>query len=334
MDNKVVNPHDHFFKQTLARPEMAAEFFRLYLPPRVVALFDLQRVERGPDSFIDKELQEHLSDALFRVGLRNGGEAFIYVLLEHKSAPDEWVALQLLRYLVRIWEQTREAAPDKKLPLVFPVVFYHGRRKWKVAENFAALFDWRNLAGELHDYVPEFRYHLFDLARYDDEDLTGQPVLAATLRLLKHVFRADLKEQLPEALRLIISGELPTDDELEAVRLMLAYLRAAKRIREPEFNAAFRAVLQERGMNMEETFIDRWIRQGMQQGLQKGEVTFALRALRRRFGTLAPQLETQINLLSPPQLESLAEALFDFRTLEDLTAWLQEHGPEVQPMSV
>ncbi|MBV8806204.1 MAG: Rpn family recombination-promoting nuclease/putative transposase, partial [Sinobacteraceae bacterium] len=51
---------------------------------------------------MDEELREHLSDVLFRVQLKTGGDAFAYVLVEHKSVPDPGARLQLLRYVVRI----------------------------------------------------------------------------------------------------------------------------------------------------------------------------------------------------------------------------------------
>lgn len=56
----------------------------------------------------------------------------------------------------------------------------------------------------------------------------------------------------------------------------------------------------------------------------------ALRLLQRRFGaSLAPAHEQRIRRLSLEQAEALMEALLDFRTLDDLGAWLasQETPP-------
>lgn len=108
-------PHDAYFKATFGRPTAAAEFLRHYLPPEIVRLLDLTRLELEKDTFVDARLRRHFSDLLYRVGLLAGGEAFIYFLLEHKSAPDEWTILQLLRYLAQAWEQMRQRGA-KKLP--------------------------------------------------------------------------------------------------------------------------------------------------------------------------------------------------------------------------
>ena len=93
--------------------------------------------------------------------------------------------------MVRIWEQ----ALHQKQPLlpILPLVFYHGRHRWTVAENFRALFE---TPVELEPYLPEYRYLLYDLNRYKDEELQGAKILRAPLLLLKYIFRRDLKERL------------------------------------------------------------------------------------------------------------------------------------------
>lgn len=128
---QVPNPHDTFFKRTFARLEVAAEFLRHYLPAEVAGLLDLTQLTLEKDSFVDAKLRQHFSDLLYRVGLKEGGAAYVYILLEHKSAPEEWVALQLLRYLAQAWEQLRRAG-SARLPLIIPVVCYHGAVPWRV----------------------------------------------------------------------------------------------------------------------------------------------------------------------------------------------------------
>jgi len=64
------------------------------------------------------------------------------------------------------------------------------------------------------------------------------------------------------------------------------------------------------------------VQQGLQQGRQAEASALILRQLNRRFGGLAPVLETRIRGLSMEQLEGLAEALLDFGTVADLQHWL------------
>lgn len=74
----------------------------------------------------------------------------------------------------------------------------------------------------------------------------------------------------------------------------------------------------------ESAFYQDILAEGLQQGLQLGETTLILRQLRRRFGSIPPEIETQVQTLTIPQLEALAEALLDFTDVTALTSWLRQ----------
>ena len=173
------NPHDRFFKEVFSRPEIAADFLANYLPGSVTGVLDLTNPELVKGSFVDAELRQHFSDLLYRVRLRAGPEAFVYLLFEHKSAPDDRVAFQLLRYLLRIWEPIARRHMAK-LPPIFPLVLYHGRSKWTIARNFGATIDW-DRAEPLKRYVPEFEYYVCDLTEYEADEIQG--AISATGRI-------------------------------------------------------------------------------------------------------------------------------------------------------
>ncbi|MGH2544101.1 MAG: Rpn family recombination-promoting nuclease/putative transposase, partial [Ardenticatenaceae bacterium] len=64
------NPHDRFFKEIFARPEVAQDFLQNYLPAEVAALLapTLPQLQHG--SFVDETMQEHHSDLLYEVQLQ------------------------------------------------------------------------------------------------------------------------------------------------------------------------------------------------------------------------------------------------------------------------
>jgi len=72
-----------------------------------------------------------------------------------------------------------------------------------------------------------------------------------------------------------------------------------------------------------------------QEGLETGlkqllgrEQELVLKLLSRKVGKLPPKLELQVKALPLDPLEELAEALLDFSTLDDLSAWLDNNNPE------
>ena len=323
--SELANPHDSFFKDLLARPEMAADFLAHYLPPEVAAELDVTVPELVKDSFIDAELQPHFSDLLYRVRLKRGGAAYVYVLFEHKSAPDAWVGFQLFRYQARIWEPlVRQKV--KKLPPIFPLVLFHGRTHWRAARNFGALIEWRE-AKALRRYVPEFEYYLIDLSAFSDAEIKGAVFLRVGLLLLKHIFSRRLWSQLP-----LILGLLPVPDEsaLEYIQTIMTYVAAVTgQVTENRYKEIMVKAFPAMKETMMQTFNERWIKQGR----QEGSLVITLRQLQRRLGALEAETEARIRALSFEQIEQLGEALLDFNTPDDLAAWLREHALNGSPLS-
>jgi len=80
-NDKVSNPHDKFFKETMKDPQTAGDFLRLYLPKELAEKLNLNKLKLQKDSFIDSKLQVLQTDLLFKTEYL-GKPAFIYVLFE------------------------------------------------------------------------------------------------------------------------------------------------------------------------------------------------------------------------------------------------------------
>ncbi|MCG8353704.1 MAG: Rpn family recombination-promoting nuclease/putative transposase [Chloroflexales bacterium] len=266
--SEINHPHDHFFRSAFARPEVAHDFLRFYLPPPVVALLDLTTLELRPDSYIDDDLREHCTDLLYQTRRHDGADAYVYLLFEHKSAPDSLVAFQLLRYMVRIWEQILREAPPPKLPPIIPLVIYHGRVRWNVAPDFDALLDG---PADLHPYGPAFRYELYDLSQYRDEELVGAATLQVALQVLKYIFDDQLAQRLPAILALLtaLSRQRSGLDYLYTVLRYVA--QAGRTVTEDALRQAVRTVFAAEGEAMMTTVAEQWRERGKQEGLALGK---------------------------------------------------------------
>jgi len=62
--------------------------------------------------------------------------------------------------------------------------------------------------------------------------------------------------------------------------------------------------------------------EGKAEGKSEGEIAIIVRQLCRRLSSLSPHYETAVRELPLERLEALGEALLDFRTEADLSAWL------------
>jgi len=152
--HKVNNIHDALFRETMSHREVAADFLRNYLPDNVLRRIRLETLSIRKDTFVAPDQARHHSDLLYEVRLLSGRSAFVYFLFEHKSAPDRFVALQLLRYMLEIWELSRKQRKARRsLPLIIPIVVYHGRSRQR-AVRLGELVDCADEG--LGAYVPDF----------------------------------------------------------------------------------------------------------------------------------------------------------------------------------
>jgi len=263
-DKQIANPHDLFFKEMLSRREVASHFLAHYLPPEIAKLLDLTTLGSSKETFVDSALRAHYSDMLYTVKMRTGAEAYVYMLFEHKSYPDRQIAFQLLRYMVRIWEQALRQG--KALAPIFPITVYHGSAPWQVGVHLSDLI---HAPAELMPFLPDYRYWLFDLSQYSDADLKTEVMSGVVLLTMKYIMRPELRERLGEILNLVnILGQQETG--LSYLEVILRYLtQGTDQITGEELREAMETLFPEGGILMG-TIAEKWLEEGRQQGLQRG----------------------------------------------------------------
>src|SRR5690242_18990950 len=127
----MATPHDALIKAAFSKPRHARGLLRSVVPEplaRRVAWSTL-RHESGI-AVGDENLDDQRMDLVYsaRAGRRR---VLIYVLAEHQSKVDPWMAFRLLSYLVAIWKGYRARHPrEKKLPAILPIVEHHSSTGW------------------------------------------------------------------------------------------------------------------------------------------------------------------------------------------------------------
>jgi hypothetical protein len=127
----------------------------------------------------------------------------IYVLLEHQSKVYRWMALRLLKYVVRQLEHWRRGHPDSELlPIILPVVLYHGPEgAWTAPRRVEELFDVPEEERALWWAVlPQFGYGLDDLTQEREEALrlrAAPALVRLVLLVLVYGKSAQLAQRMP-----------------------------------------------------------------------------------------------------------------------------------------
>lgn len=200
---KLQNPHDKFFKETFGKVEIARDFLNNYLPQNIVSIVDMNTLEPQKDSFIDKELKEIFADMLFKVNIE-GKEGYIYFLFEHKSYTSKNISFQLLKYMIEIWEAKIKNEKTDELPVIIPLVIYHGKDKWNIQNTLVDMIKgYDKLPQGMQKYIPNYEYLIYDISRYTDEDIKGELKLRILLTIFRDIFTKDDKGLQETVLRSI-----------------------------------------------------------------------------------------------------------------------------------
>lgn len=259
-------PHDSLFKQFLSEKETAKDFFDIWLPDEIKALCDSDSLKVESGSFIDSEMKNYQSDILYSVNTEQG-QGYIYLLIEHQSTPDKLMAWRLMRYSMAAMQKHLEAG-HKKLPLVFPIMFYAGEKSpYPYSTDWLDCFSGRDIAENI--YTKPFR--LVDVTTLDDGEIMQHKRIALLELVQKHIRRRDITELMNEIVTLL-SYNYYTDNQVITMFNYLIQEGNAKKPMEFITEIAKQSEKHEGAlMTIAQQIEEMGIQKGIQIGEQKGE---------------------------------------------------------------
>jgi Putative transposase, YhgA-like len=318
------NLDDALFKLAFSSPTAAASQFRALLPAELLAAVDLDTLRADPTSFVDPVLRQRHSDLLFTGQLRDGSEAFLYVLYEAQSSPDPLMPYRILRYMVRIWDRwlrKREEAKQSvdRLPAIVPVVLFKGAKPWGTSRRMHDLIDLpAGALAAIGHAIPNFEFVLDDLTLPPDAELVARnapPIATMTLMLFKH---DGLTEDLLAVWRSIpeVVGELTKEkDWTYGLGLLALYTVAKGDVSVEELAKLVGELTSPEGERTVMTTAEKLEELGM----AKASRRILLRVLRRSFGDALPsEILTRIDEADAATLETWVERALDASTLDDV----------------
>jgi predicted transposase/invertase (TIGR01784 family) len=266
MNEKISDPHDKYFKEIFSKKEAVRDFIEEYLPKKLSLGMDLDSLEIVKDSFVDKELSEHFSDILYKIQKEND-HSYLYFLMEHKSYGDQWVWFQLLRYMVNIWDlYLKQNKSEKYLPVITPVVIYHGKEKWNRGNSLASLFQ---TTDDTKNYIPDFHCEMVDLTAISDDEIKGELTLKIHFLIMKYSHNPQLYEKLSKILKLV-DDQLVKSGSTEFLETFLRYLTSI--IDQNKIEEVEHQVVQslKSGDQYMSTIAEKWFQEGVEKGIEKG----------------------------------------------------------------
>lgn len=334
-ETKIQNPHDKFFKETFSNPGVARNFIENYLPEAILKIIDLNELEIQKGSHVDEELSEIFSDMLFRTKI-NQRDGYLYFLFEHKSYPDRMVALQLLTYMVRIWNQNVNRENDTHIPVIIPLVIYHGKTQWKSGSMLSDLIlDFEMLPDEVKQMTPDYRYQIYDLSQFSDDDIKGNAKLTITLSIFRDIFKKSGQEFLQTILNAARAIDALEEQEtgLQYFETCMRYiLTSGPQLSKEQLNTVIKqlAVTYKKGsevtMTLAEVLREEGFEKGIEEGFEKGKRVslsdLAINRLSRKFGIMPAEYQKKIAELDLKMMEVLNYEIDNFKSIEDVKKFL------------
>ena len=241
--------------------------------------------------------------------------------------------------MVRIWSRYAADKADRlrNLPVIVPIVFYHGRHSWKVPQVFGEMVQ---ADEDTALFVPSFRYILHDLATGEQQALSKDAPVRAILSALRYVQRSD---EVTHEVLIGILRDLPDGSTLE--QIVFQYIVEKYEVPLDDVTAALITAKDDGGKALMGTIAETWQKQGEalgheqglaegeargealghEKGLAEGEAKSLVRLLTKRFGALPEPVAAQIAAANIEELNRWFDAAITAPTLKGVFGERQAH---------
>ena len=342
----------------MAKRENAQSFLVHYLPEEIKEFLEIEKLKIEKDSFVSAELEEYFSDMLYLVPLKDGREGHVYVLIEHKSYQEPWVALQILEYMVQCWRQVRmlhvqekrdahkklkkikklqkknnfcpeewekmqasiaklEATSQKHfaLPVVIPIVLYHGKYSWPYGKTSAKMFDCHE---KFMQFIPHFSYILCDLVEKPEKDIKGIAPLQIMLRIFKFARTPGFEKNL-EVIFSELGKDILDDNLVDIIQIITRYILSISQIETESLSQIMEKNLSHKGGQAMLTTAKKLELKGRKEGKKETLTKTIHRILQKRFGNIPENIQEKLSKVQDiDSLECILDKSLDAASYEEI----------------
>ncbi|MDR0610299.1 MAG: Rpn family recombination-promoting nuclease/putative transposase [Planctomycetaceae bacterium] len=313
------NIYDVFVKNMFSRVLVFVDFLLNYADQEFVSKIDLEKISPAPTHYITPKGNEQILDLIFSCPLKNQINVKVMIIFEHAGNTFNDIPVRLLCYATSIW--WAEFKEDKKiLSMIYFIVVRTGIKPYH--RSYPQFVDW--LAKDENDqpmgFVPDVRYYVVDLPKYDGNHLCGGPELRTAIGILKNMTEGNEDEFAKAMLPMMEIDDdqqqkMLAKDVLEFVAK--AFIARHKRLEPEAIHKALTPIFNERAKNMITTIFDEIRAEGKAEGTIACQ-NMVLAALRKKFKTIPVPIESAIRKMSDPiALESLISDVIESQTLDE-----------------
>lgn len=244
---------DNGAKLIFGNPTLCAQLLRDYSNIELLKNVQAEDITDVTERYIPMFTEERDADVVKQVRVGDNEEVFV-TLIEHKSSVDYNVCMQVLRYMVYIWEDYEKRQEKKvpgvsklegfKYPPIFPIVYYNGEDNWTADNSLKSRIA---LSDIFLPYVPDYEYHLVNTADHDKDELIEKNDGLSLLMILNKVRNTEEFNllNLPREYIDNLSANAP-EDVLDVLARVIAVLLRKHRVSENEIQDFVRQIKERR----------------------------------------------------------------------------------------
>ena len=197
------------------------------------------------------------------------------------------------------------------------------------------ILNFDTLPEEVKQMIPNYRYQLYDLSQFSDEDIKGNAELMIALSVARDIFKKSGEEFLETIFKAAEAlAELDEKETgLEYFETCMRYiLSSGPKLTKEQFNTVVKQleVTYKKGseltMTLAEVLREEGFEEGIEKGVEKGEINtlikMAIKLLTQKFGFMPAEYSEAITKLNSTNLETLIEGIKDFESLKDIKKFL------------
>jgi predicted transposase/invertase (TIGR01784 family) len=264
---KIHQPDDRFFKSAMSDPEVAKRYLQHFYP-EIAKITDFESLSLENSISVRPSLKKFEADVIYRCRFKGEEDNHFYccLLFEHKSKPDEHVAVQVGLYIMELLNSMVKKQ-GRALEPVLPIIFYNGKKKW-VPQTLLELFEDHPHREVLEPYIPNFRLLFQDATRLSAEELLQLDLSYFRSVLMTMAFRYR-HHLIFKYLQLIFDG---TEGKEEVSAVTTYILGVAERSEEEFLNQIKDTTftIKPEVMSTLEQILERGRKEGLEKGLEKG----------------------------------------------------------------
>ncbi|WP_024866213.1 Rpn family recombination-promoting nuclease/putative transposase [Butyrivibrio sp. FCS014] len=302
------NVADSGGKLIFENPTLCSQLLREYSGIEILKDVKPEDIEDVTERFIPMFTDEREADVVKKVHLTGVGDeddddVFI-ALIEHKSGVEYNVVMQILRYMVYIWEDYEKQMETLhpgishtkgfKYPPILPIVYYEDRSEWNASETLHPRIALERVFSE---YIPDFKYHLISINNFGKEELIGRNDSLSLVMLLNRIRNAEEFRalNLPKDYIDRLITESPKD-VLSVIARVIAVVLRKQNIPEDAINDLVDQLKERKGMALFDNYVGFDVQEEWRKAEQKYLVNQVCKKLKRGLTPDAIAIETEESL--------------------------------------